>query len=99
MSARHLERWRSRPYPLLPSKQLNYPGRPVGGSSSTADDRLVDLVVWLVCNRRPGADRAYLALRAFGAGLPVPEEAVRDAFIRAAQEMADELRRGFGPLP
>lgn len=99
VSARHLERWRSRPNPLLPSHHREYPGQPSGGSSSTADDRLVDLVIWLARHRRPGADRGHLALRAFGAGLPVPEETVRAAFIRAPHEVADQLHRGFGPLP
>ncbi|MET8703333.1 hypothetical protein ABZW10_31410 [Kitasatospora sp. NPDC004723] len=99
VSARHLERWRSRPSPLLPSHRRDYPGRPTGGSSSMADDRLVDLVVWLARNRRPGTDRGHLALRAFGAGLPVPEETVQDAFVRAARGVEDELRRGFGELP
>ncbi|MFE4604169.1 hypothetical protein ACFRKE_25320 [Kitasatospora indigofera] len=59
----------------------------------------MDLVVWLARHRRPGTDRAYVALRAFGAGLPVPEDTVRAAFVRATQEAANELHRGFGPLP
>ncbi|MGW2371012.1 hypothetical protein [Kitasatospora sp. NPDC001683] len=99
VSARHLERWRSRPNPLLPAHQRDYPGRPLGGSSSTADEQLVALVVWLARNRRQGADRGHLALRAFGAGLPVPEETVRHAFARPAEDLAKQLRRGFGPLP
>ncbi|MFJ2866793.1 hypothetical protein [Kitasatospora sp. NPDC087314] len=99
VTARHLERWRSRPDPLLPFHRRDYPGRPSGGSSSTADDGLVDLVVWLARNRRPGTDRRYLALRAFGAGLPVPEETIRRAFARPAHHLAEQLRRGFGSLP
>ncbi|WP_188306329.1 hypothetical protein [Streptomyces sp. CBMA123] len=99
VSARHLERWRSRPNPLLPAHHRDYPGRPSGGSSSTADEQLVALVVWLAQNRRQGADRGHLALRAFGAGLPVPEETVRHAFARPAEDLAKQLRRGFGPLP
>ncbi|MFJ9446714.1 hypothetical protein ACIRRH_33370 [Kitasatospora sp. NPDC101235] len=99
VSARHLERWRSRPNPLLPAHRRDYPGRPSGGSSSTADEQLVELVVWLARNRRQGADRGHLALRAFGAGLPVPEETVRRAFARPAEDLARQLRRGFGPMP
>ncbi|MGW3228655.1 hypothetical protein [Kitasatospora sp. NPDC001095] len=99
VSARHLERWRSRPNPLLPPHRRYYPGRPSGGSSSTADEQLVALVVWLAQNRRQGADRSHLALRAFGAGLPVPEETVRHAFARPAEDLAKQLRRGFGPMP
>ncbi|MFB8235572.1 hypothetical protein ACFC58_03380 [Kitasatospora purpeofusca] len=99
VSARHLERWRSHPLPLLPSHRRDYPGQPTGGSSSTADERLVDLVVWLARNRRPGTSRGHLALRAFGDGLPVPEQTVREVFVRGAKEMATELRRGFGEPP
>ncbi|MFE4514032.1 hypothetical protein ACFRMQ_07520 [Kitasatospora sp. NPDC056783] len=99
VSARHLERWRSRPNPLLPPHHRDYPGRPSGGSSSTADEQLVELVVWLAQNRRRGADRSHLALRAFGAGMPVPEETVRHAFARPAQDLAEQLRRDFGPMP
>ncbi|MFD8321619.1 hypothetical protein [Kitasatospora purpeofusca] len=99
VSPRHLERWRSQPLPLLPSHQRDYPGRPTGGSSSTADEHLVNLVVWLARNRRPGSSRGRLALRAFGAGLPVPEHTVREVFARGARAIAAELRRGFGELP
>ncbi|WP_327074400.1 hypothetical protein OG196_31655 [Kitasatospora purpeofusca] len=99
VSARHLERWRSHPNPLLPAHHRAYPGRPSGGSVSTADEQLVTLVVWLAQNRRQGADRSHLALRAFGAGLPVPEETVRHAFARPAEDLAKQLRRGFGPMP
>jgi len=99
VSARHLERWRSRPNPLLPAHCRHYPGRPSGGSSSTADEQLVALAVWLARNRRQGGDRGHLALSAFDAGLPVPEETVRHAFARPAEDLARQLRRGFGPMP
>ncbi|ROR42990.1 hypothetical protein EDD39_1125 [Kitasatospora cineracea] len=99
VSARQLERWRARPYPLLPPNPRVFPGRPVGGSSSTADDGLVGLIVWLGQNSRRGGDPFHLALRAFGVGLPVPEATVREAFARPVVRFAAKVVGRLGPLP
>lgn len=45
------------------------------------------MVVWLAQHARPGRRPADLALQAFGAGLPVPEQAVRSAFGQAVDRI------------
>ncbi|MFJ6380102.1 hypothetical protein ACIQI7_08890 [Kitasatospora sp. NPDC092039] len=99
VSGRQLERWRARPWPLLPANPRSRPGRPVGGSTSTTNPAVVDLVVWLGQHSRPGADPFYLALGAFGAELPVPEETVREAFTRQVVRLAERMTDQLGPVP
>ncbi|MFD7450418.1 hypothetical protein [Kitasatospora sp. NPDC059827] len=99
VSGRQLERWRAQPRPLLPANSRTFLGQPTGGSTSTADPALVDLVVWLGQHSRPGADPLYLALSAFGAGLPVPEGTVREAFARQVVRFADRITARLGPAP
>ncbi|MFJ4189477.1 hypothetical protein [Kitasatospora sp. NPDC089509] len=99
VSGRQLERWRAQPNPLLPANARTRPGRPAGGSASTADPVLVDLVVWLGQHSRPGADPLHLALGAFGAGLPVPEATVRKAFARQVVRLAERITDQAGPAP
>ncbi|MCU7822187.1 hypothetical protein [Kitasatospora sp. DSM 101779] len=96
---RQLERWRSRPDPLLPGNPRSYPGRVAGGgSASAADPSVGDLVVWLGRNQRPGGSRENLALGAFGAGLPVPETTVRAVLARQVSGLGRGLMTDLGPL-
>ncbi|MFC8716614.1 hypothetical protein [Kitasatospora sp. NPDC057198] len=84
---------------MLPPNPRVFPGRPVGGSSSTSDDGLADLVVWLGQHSRPGVDPLNLALRAFEDGLPVPEPTVREAFARPVIRFAAKVTERLGPAP
>ncbi|TYC73880.1 hypothetical protein [Streptomyces sp. CB01881] len=98
VTARQLERWRGKPDPLLPRNERSWPGRPVGGSSSTADGEIGELVAWLGKHQKQGRSRDHLILGAFAAGLRVPESSVRSAFGRHVIEMAADLRKNLGPL-
>ncbi|MFE7525223.1 hypothetical protein ACFU7Y_05830 [Kitasatospora sp. NPDC057542] len=99
VSGRQLERWRAQPTPLLPANARTFPGRPAGGSASAADPAMVDLVVWLGQHSRPGADSLYLALGAFGTGLPVPDATVREAFVRQVVRSTERTTERLGPMP
>lgn len=99
VSGRQLERWRAQPNPLLSANARTFPGQPTGGSTSTADPALVDLVVWLGQHSRPGTDPLYLALGAFGAGLPVPEGTVREAFTQQVVRFTQRITERLGPIP
>jgi hypothetical protein len=80
VTARRLERWRASG--LLAPNIRSYPGRG-RGSTSEPPPGATDLVVWLAGNARPGQRPADVALRAFAAGLAVPEDTVRSAFADA----------------
>ncbi len=56
-------------------------------------------MVWLGQQSRPGADPLCLALGAFGAGLPVPEGTVREAFTRQVVRFAERITDRLGPVP
>ncbi|WP_224276008.1 hypothetical protein [Streptomyces sp. LS1784] len=99
VTARQLERWRGKPDPLLPPNERTWPGRPVGGSSSAADDEIGELVVWLGNHQKQGGSRDHLILGAFAEGLRVPEDSVRAAFGWHVLAMAEDLRKNLGPLP
>src|SRR6266508_2186368 len=78
VTARQIERWRERA--LLPSNLRRGLGR---GSTSEPTPGAHELVVWLAEQARPGRRPGDLALGAFGAGMAVPEAAVRAAFVAA----------------
>ncbi|MEU3498765.1 hypothetical protein ABZ747_35425 [Kitasatospora cineracea] len=96
VSARQLERWRGRPDPLLTPNPRGRPGRP-GGSTSSTDLTVGELVVWLGRRQRQGSRRDHLVLGAFGEGLPVPEASVRSAFARTVLKPAAEMSTTLGP--
>ncbi|MEV4123155.1 hypothetical protein [Micromonospora sp. NPDC049645] len=77
------ERWRAAG--LLPRNEQHGAGQG-RGSVSTVPAESVDLVVWLSAHARPGRRPGDLALEAFGAGLPIPEPAVRTAWLAAVTD-------------
>ena len=80
VTGRQLERWRGSG--LLAPNIRSYPGRG-RGSTSVPPPGAAELVVWLAANERPGRRPADIALLGFAAGLAVPEDTVRSAFIAA----------------
>ncbi len=88
VTARQIERWRERAL-LLPNIRRGL-GR---GSTSEPAPGSHELVVWLARHARPGRRPSDLALLAFGAGLAVPEAAVRVAFVGAANRVELSVQR------
>jgi len=56
-----------------------------------------DLVLWLAEHARPGKRPDDLAVLAFGAGLAVPENTVRAAFVEAATRLDIDIERRLPP--
>jgi len=97
LTGRRIERWRAQG--LLPANVRRALGRGRGSTSEPAPGAR-DLVLWLAeharSGRRPG-DLALLALLAFGAGLAVPENAARAAFVEAADRLEINAERYGAP--
>lgn len=92
--ARHLERWRASGL-LAPNVRRGLGrGR---GSTSEPPPGAGELVVWLARNARPGRRPCDLALLAFAADLPVPEDTVRAAFAGAIDSIRLPVKADMPP--
>lgn len=84
VTARQLEIWRRSG--LVPGNIAHGLGHGRGSASEVHPDAR-ELVVWLARHSRRGVRPADLALVAFAAGVPVPEETVRAAFRSAIDRL------------
>lgn len=94
ITARQIERWREQR--LLPANVRRALGRGKGSASEAAPGAS-ELVVWLAQHARPGRRPGDLALRAFGAGLAVPESTVRAAFTDAINRVGLAIEPSMPP--
>lgn len=91
VTARQLEIWRRSG--LVPGNIARGLGHGRGSASEVHPDAK-ELVVWLARHSRRGARPGDLALVAFAAGVPVPEETVRAAFRSAIDRLTLTAEHG-----